>query len=297
MRERRSKRHGSLLKKEQRIFLDLIQRPLRPDDRMRSSPFVNSLIAPNEKLDSLQRLELYARQYWWRVLASLADDFPQLQAALGPQRFRALIERYLVKYPSRSFTLRNLGRDLPSFLARSTVNGMPRRFLSDLAAVEWALIESFDAADEEGVSLRDLQGDAGRLILSRASHVKLVAVKYPIAGLFESAARRDVRGDASNLVSKPGAPGIVRRASRQRTHQLRREHTLLVYRLNHSVYLKALSDPFAILLSLFDGQRPLSVVLQRFSRAVSSVDEAEMGDCFRQVTGLALLTAAGSRRR
>ena len=56
-------------------------------------------------------------QYWFRLLDCIAEDFPGLEAVLGIARCNRLYRAYLAKYPSRSFTLRNLGDRLPQFLA------------------------------------------------------------------------------------------------------------------------------------------------------------------------------------
>src|SRR6202162_4292745 len=85
-----------------------------PDGRpMRS--YAAGFIKPNDRLTSFERLEIYNRQYWWRLMASMAEDFPGLQAILGNQRFESLCKAYLADRPSLSFTLRNLGRDLRSW--------------------------------------------------------------------------------------------------------------------------------------------------------------------------------------
>jgi hypothetical protein len=76
-----------------------------------------SFIAPNSRLTSFERLEIYNRQYWYRVLGALAEDFPALRALVGERRFEALSIAYLAEHPSRSFTLRNLGSKLPEWLA------------------------------------------------------------------------------------------------------------------------------------------------------------------------------------
>jgi len=76
-------------------------------------------IKPNDRLTSFERLEIYNRQYWWRLMACMADDFPGLQAVLGNRRFEALSKAYLVDCPSHSFTLRNLGRDLEAWMKKN----------------------------------------------------------------------------------------------------------------------------------------------------------------------------------
>ena len=59
-----------------------------------------------------ERLEIYNRQYWYRVLGALAEDFPRLRAVIGGRAFEAMSIAYLSEHPSRSFSLRNLGSHL-----------------------------------------------------------------------------------------------------------------------------------------------------------------------------------------
>ena len=66
-------------------------------------------IKPNDRLSSFERLEIYNRQYWFRVLDCLWDDYPGLRAIVGEQKFMKLITAYLARYPSDSYTLRDLG--------------------------------------------------------------------------------------------------------------------------------------------------------------------------------------------
>ena len=99
-----------------------------------------SFIAPNSRLTAFERLEIYNRQYWYRVLGALAEDFPALRALVGERRFEALSIAYLAEHPSRSFTLRNLGSKLPEWLAAHPEHtGRRHRLAVDLARIEWAL--------------------------------------------------------------------------------------------------------------------------------------------------------------
>src|ERR1022692_1407851 len=74
-------------------------------------------IAPNSRLSAFERLEIYNRQYWFRVMGALAEDFPVLRGVVGNSKFEELSIAYLTAHPSRSFTLRNLGSRLPEWLA------------------------------------------------------------------------------------------------------------------------------------------------------------------------------------
>src|ERR1700761_775424 len=65
-----------------------------------------SFIAPNSQLSAFERLEIYNRQYWFRVLGALAEDFPALRSVIGVRAFEAMSVSYLNAHPNRSFSLR-----------------------------------------------------------------------------------------------------------------------------------------------------------------------------------------------
>src|SRR6202035_3046058 len=92
----------------QRRMAHAVMQPLTSADRI-SAKTDASFIKPNDRLSSAERLEIYSRSYWFRVLDSFHDDFPGLRAVLGERAFYRLSRAYLVECPSRSFTLRNLG--------------------------------------------------------------------------------------------------------------------------------------------------------------------------------------------
>jgi hypothetical protein len=109
----------------QRQMAAAIMMPLTADEDMRAnapdgrpmSAVAASFIAPNSQLTPFERLEIYNRQYWYRVLDALAEDFPVLRAVVGSRAFEQLSVEYLTAYPSRSFSLRNLGSKLAEWLA------------------------------------------------------------------------------------------------------------------------------------------------------------------------------------
>src|ERR1700683_4711521 len=72
----------------------------------------NELVKPNDRLTSVERLNIYHRQYWYRILDSFNEDFPGLCSILGERAFERLSRAYLAGCPSQSFTLRNLGSRL-----------------------------------------------------------------------------------------------------------------------------------------------------------------------------------------
>ncbi len=66
----------------QPLTTDDDMRPVAPDGR-RMQVLAESFIAPNSQLNSFERLEIYNRQYWFRLLGALIEDFPALRAVVG----------------------------------------------------------------------------------------------------------------------------------------------------------------------------------------------------------------------
>jgi hypothetical protein len=111
----------------QRTMARAVMQPLTRSERMgqvapngkRMSQYAAQFIKPNDRLTSFERLEIYNKQYWFRLIAGLTEDFPGLQAILGNRRFEQLCIAYLTDCPSRSFTLRNLGRGLEHWMKKN----------------------------------------------------------------------------------------------------------------------------------------------------------------------------------
>jgi len=99
-----------------------------------------TIAAGNGRLSPIEMVDIYREQYWLRHRDCLREDFASVEHAMGEDAFEALIKAYLAKHPSPSFTLRDLGKALATYLEEYP-------FLADLARVEWAFIEAFDGPD------------------------------------------------------------------------------------------------------------------------------------------------------
>src|ERR1700722_2816105 len=118
-----------------------------------------TFIKPNDRLTSVERLEIYNRQYWFRLKDCFYEDYPGLRAILGDRRFERLACAYLERHPSQSFTLRNLGRQLVKFLEAEPRWIAPYRNLAtDMARLEWAHVEAFDNEAQPPLKTDDLLG-------------------------------------------------------------------------------------------------------------------------------------------
>jgi hypothetical protein len=105
-------------------------------------------------LGPAERLDIYAGMYGTRLLDVLREDFPRTLGIVGDDAFAALARRYLARFPSTNASVRHLGHRFAGFLA--TEPTVPE-FLADLARLEWARVEVFDAADASPLRLADLQ--------------------------------------------------------------------------------------------------------------------------------------------
>ena len=243
----------------QRRFAAAVMRPLTPDSDMQAQwtdgrdmhAVASEFIRPNDRLTSFQRLELYNRQYWFRLLDCLIDDFPGTAAILGNESFVRLCEEYLVAHPSRSGMLRNLGSHLPQFIqTRPDLVGRHVRMTGDMALFEWAQIVAFDEAERPPLGVDDLLGqNPARLRLSLQPYVTLMESPWALTDFLQAVKKGSLRADASNASVAPTA------SHRQTKTPTRRHVRLCIHRHGNSVYIKHLTaTAYKILTSLHSGQ-------------------------------------------
>ena len=243
----------------------VISRPLTADNQMqrrwidgRATSAVAAQIAkPNDRLTSFERLEIYNRMYWFRVLDSLYDDCPGLRAVLGDTRFMRLAEAYLVKYPSGSFTLRNLPHRLAHFIRTEPHYTRPHTTLChDLARFEWARVEVFDTASRPVFTVNDLRdlppARQGKLKLALQPYLQLLRLDYPVDDFILAVKQREaqlLRGEASNAPTELHR----RRAKKSRLPPRDRTH-VAVHRLDSQIFFKRLEPvAYRILVALRRG--------------------------------------------
>ncbi|HEY0864049.1 MAG TPA: putative DNA-binding domain-containing protein [Lacunisphaera sp.] len=266
----------------QRAMWRVVSRPLTDDSRMQrrwtdgrpTSALAAQIAKPNERLTSFERLEIYNRMYWFRVLDSLYDDCPGLRAVLGDKKFIRLAEAYLVRYPSASFTLRNLPARLAKFIREEPRFTQPHTALClDLARFEWARVEVFDTASNPVFTTRDLRAvpavRQGKLKLALQPYLQLLRLEYPVDDFVLAVKQREaelLRGDASN------APTERRRRQDRKTKRPARGRThVAVHRLDGKIYFKRLEPAaFRVLTALRAGRTLEQALMTGLPRAKKS---------------------------
>jgi hypothetical protein len=117
-----------------------------PDAESRLPQGLDGLVRGDERLGAVERVDIYANMYFFRLLECLEEDFPAVAAVVGHEAFHVLAADYLEAHPSEHPSLRMLGRSLGAFLDRHPLRER-HCWIADLARFEWALLEAFDAED------------------------------------------------------------------------------------------------------------------------------------------------------
>ncbi|HYL92536.1 MAG TPA: DNA-binding domain-containing protein [Alphaproteobacteria bacterium] len=257
------------LEQLQRKVFDVIRQPLTPKERMNprtpdgrsTKKIVDAIIKPNDRLTSVERLEIYNQVYWFRILSALAEDFPGLRAIIGQKRFDQLLVAYLAECPSESFSLRNLGARLEKWLLNH-LQFAPRveRLALDMVRLEWADIEAFDGAELPKLQESDLRNLGDDPTFHLQPYLLLLELAYPVDEfLLTIRGNEDQHSDIVSNVVTVRAP--KRRGGRLALPKPEKVY-LAVHRCDDCVYFKRLEpEGFALLRALQQG-KPLSQAIE-----------------------------------
>lgn len=121
----------------------------------------DSHVLPSGALNAAQRLAIYQRGYYARLIACLEGQFKALKTALGEELFRDFAREYLRQFPSGSATLADLGTHFVAFLEENRPDReLPEKeswidFMIELARFEWDLYTVFDRKGSENETQAD----------------------------------------------------------------------------------------------------------------------------------------------
>ena len=284
------------LRQLQRVMSAALFRPLTARDGMQpvwedgrsTEEVVAGFIRPNERLTSFDRLEIYNRQYWFRLLDCLHDDYPGLRSLLGQRKFHRLCRAYLARCPSASWTLRDLGRRLPRFIQDEPDLTAPRTAMAvDMTRFEWAQVVAFDEAQKPPLHVDELLGsDPEKLRLGLQPHLSILGLDHTVDDYFMALRHEEsrLRDAASN-----GQNPVRRRNPGRRVAMPRQQPVFLaVHRCDSEIFFKRL-DPEACLLlqALRDGRTLHEAVECALAHATPSHDwSARIGGWFENWAAL-----------
>ncbi len=293
----------------QREMFDVVRTPLTNDERTRQKSYsgrstkkiADAIIAPNDRLTSLERLEIYNRQYWFRIIGALTEDFPGVRAIVGDKRFERIAHDYLNQTGSHSFTLRNLGSKLPQWLARhrSYIRGVETLAI-EMAKLEWAEIETFDGADEPILKVEDLSTVGANPFFLLQPYIQLLELSYPADDVLLTIRRKqDENSFSANAVMKQMRRTRITRVKLPKSREGSSKIYLAVHRHDFSVYFKRVDrEAFALLREFQKGSR-LSQAIGKVRWGKRSADDvaADVRQWFTTWASLGWFVAAPKGKR
>jgi hypothetical protein len=266
----------------QRRMARAVMMPLTDSEHMRNrSPKGRSMrseaasfIKPNDRLTSFERLEIYNRQYWFRIFSALSEDFVGLRAVLGDRAFDALSKAYLRDCPSTSFTLRNLGAKMESWLRKHPrFAGNRHKLAIDMTRLEWADIDAFDGESVPPLKTEDLAGaNPATLRLRLQPYVHLLDLRYPVDDLLLAIKGKDQEDEdfASNAFAEKKRRKRVAAVARLKPANI----FLVVHRIDGWVYFRRIErEEFAILTALRAGKTLERAIAGGFRGSATPVEE------------------------
>jgi hypothetical protein len=230
------------------------ERGLQKSEEMRAATAQH--FSGNERMSAAAQVNLYRQQFWLRHTAVLIEDFPGLSGLLGQEQWENVAQSYLTTRGYGVESLRDLGRDLAEHLLELELDHGP--LLVDMARVEWAYVEAFDAKDDVPLDPAELSKiplnawETARFTLSQS--ISLLSLSYPASDV-----RRSLKQGSDS-------------AETLLTNTQNEELYLVVYRRHRDLFDKKISRPAFLLLQEFSRGTPL---IEACASVVEECPEAE----------------------
>jgi hypothetical protein len=245
---------------------------------------LSGLLRSDRGLAPEDRLSVYANAYFVRIQECLRSDFGALARALGPAAFHDLVKTYLMAHPPSHPSLRYAGKDLARFLETEPFAAIFARrcaYCADLARLEWALSNAFDAKDAPVLSREDLAGVAPEawagLRLKPSPSLALLSLGFPVQTVRE-------RFDHESEDETWDAPPALEPA----------QTYLRVWRREEHVYYRAIPALEAELLGSLERGLDFGTVCERVAQEVGEAAAAAHAAGFLEAwISAGLLSALG----
>lgn len=222
-------------------------------------------------MSGLERLEVYNRQYWFRLITCMQEDYTCALHVMGLDHFNHWVIRFLDAHPTPSPYLTDLDRKFPVYLEKK-YHARNRAAVLEAVAYDKAFARAFEAPD--GVPPVLATALTSKQKLGLAPHVSLLALTRDF-----SAYRKLCLGDEALTAQFP----------------LRaRRHAVCLYRRENVLYEKLLSPAEWLLLSTLQKPRTLAQLFRALEkeatpRALKAVERG-LAAWFRDWTELGILS-------
>jgi len=238
---------------------------------------LDGVVLPSKSLSSVECLEIYAYMYRARLVEVMEGEYPALRQILGGEEFAAACRRFVAKHPSRSRTLNSLSEKFPAFLARTLPRTNRNGLAVDVARIERAMEDVFDAPAASPMTAAQLaaigaaEWEGAKLRLNPA--LRLLKLRYP-ANAYMTALRR---GDRPRI-PRPRASWVI------------------VFRRGFQVFRRDQEpEQFELLSSIASGRALGAAVRSSIGRRAGAPSRAaaRLGGWFREWSAAGLFVGAG----
>jgi len=239
---------------------------------------LETVVLPSKSLSSAERLGIYAHMYYARLIEVMEGEYPTTRQILGADAFAESCRRFVARNPSRTRTLNSLSAKFPDFLARSLPRSGRHGLAADVARIERAMEDVFDAPRSEPMTAAEFStvgSEAGaRLRVNPA--LRLLKLRYP-ANAYMSA---------------------LRRGDRPRIPRPRQSH-VIVFRRGYQVFRRDQEpEQFKLLQALVAGRPLAAAVRASIGSSAASADRValRLGKWFEEWAGAHLFIKGDAPR-
>lgn len=272
----------------QREFFRIIRKPLEDGSKMRDDGATPLFIKPNAGLSAHERLELYAQQYWWRLLRVMRADFKRTKLFLGEAVFNEVAMTYLEQHPSSYPQLKLLGRSFAAFIKSCGALGEPQRSIAaEIAAIEMASLEVIRAGHSAPLSIETLHSAGDTITIRLQPFVRSVRLSYAVDSLFKEGCEVEDGPELGNGVVLE-EDSVDSSADTGRPEMVLCDYSIAVYRSNGRVVVCRLNEVEARLLKFLEGARELQDVCEEVLcclAEVGIVEDEKLQVIFAQLAG------------
>ena len=241
---------------------------------------IETVVLPSRSQSSIERLGIYAHMYRARLVEVMTAEYPTTRRILGDDAFERACRRYIERHPSTERTLQRLSAGFPAFLTRHLPTGRRSALAVDVARIERAMEDVFDAP--LGVPSTHAQlaaiapDDWDQLRVQPSPAVRLLGLRTPANDYMNA-----TRGGRSARMPRPRPSRVV------------------VYRHRYQVHRRTLDAPQFALLSALHDDEPLAAAVRlalRHCRGGPAQLAARLGGWFREWTAAGMLQVPDQKR-
>jgi len=248
---------GPPLAEVQAHLYDLITAPEGAAKRLaelRRAPHdLEALVRSSGRLSAVERVDVYANMYFFRILEVLGDEFAKIVRLIGAEVFHNLITDYLLAHRPAHPSLREVGARLPAYLATHPLTE-DRPWLSELARLDRLRFDLFDGPDAEALTLEAVRAmppeSLPELALRTVPCLATLATEFAIAPLWRA-------------LETPAASGHRAEVGGEGEPPPRSSGTFLVWRKDLTVFHRVLDADEIVCLPLLQAGTTFAAICDR----------------------------------